>query len=133
VSHVTVVLAVARLGWMALSSSAFAQGSINVGRKDAHVLMSSFYLHILPTLVTVFVQFVDLMLVFYTPLDGFCKGKDLLQLFCFLSTYCAMDHEKNVQLCVACINMMHGSYGRHYERHCSHMDDLLYPKTTMLM
>jgi hypothetical protein len=53
----------APLGWMALSSLALAQGSIHVGRKDAYVLMSSFHLHVLPCLVMVFAQFVDLMLV----------------------------------------------------------------------
>jgi hypothetical protein len=44
-----------------------------------------------------------------------------------------MDHEKNVQSCVACIIMMHGSYGEMYESHCPHMDNPLDAKTTMLI
>jgi hypothetical protein len=44
-----------------------------------------------------------------------------------------MDHEKNVQSCVAPINMMHGSYGGTYESQCPHMDDPVDPKTTMLI
>jgi hypothetical protein len=44
-----------------------------------------------------------------------------------------MDHEKNVQSCVARINMMHGSYGETYEGQCPHMDDPVDPKTTMLI
>ncbi len=56
-----VVLAVALLGWMVLSSSALAQGSIHVGGKDAYMLMSSFHLHVLPNLVMVFAQFVNLL------------------------------------------------------------------------
>jgi hypothetical protein len=49
---------------MVLSSSALAQGSIHVGRKDANMFMSSFHQEALPNLVTIFAQFVNLMLVF---------------------------------------------------------------------
>jgi hypothetical protein len=66
-------------------------------------------------------------------LDGFCKGKDFLQLFCLLSAYCTMDHEKNVQSCLARINMMHGSYEGTYESQCPHMDDPVGTKTTILI
>jgi hypothetical protein len=66
-------------------------------------------------------------------LDGFCKGKDFLQLFCLLTAYCTMDHEKNLQLCVVRINMNHGFYGGTYESHCPQMDDPVGPKTIMLI
>jgi hypothetical protein len=66
-------------------------------------------------------------------LDGFCEGKDFLQLFCLLSAYPTMDHKNNVQLCVARINMMHGSYGGTYESQCPHMDEPVGLKTTMLI
>ncbi len=65
--------------------------------------------------------------------DGFCKGKEFLQLFCLLSAYPTMDHEKNVQSCMAGINMLHGSYGGIYESQCPHMDDPVDLKTTMLI
>jgi hypothetical protein len=59
---VHVALAVALLSWMVLSSLALAQGSIHIGRKDAHVLMPSFCQHVLPSFVMVFDHFVNLVL-----------------------------------------------------------------------
>jgi hypothetical protein len=67
-------------------------------------------------------------------LDGFCEGKDFLQVFRLLSTFRTLDHNKNVQSCLARINAMHGSYGGTYQKsQCPHMDDPLDPKTTMLI
>jgi hypothetical protein len=43
-----------------------------------------------------------------------------------------MDHEKNAQSCMSCIDMMHGSYEGTYESHSPHMNDPVDPKTTIL-
>ncbi len=43
-----------------------------------------------------------------------------------------MDDKQNVQLCVVCINLMHGSYRGTYKGHWPHMDDAVDPKTTIL-
>jgi hypothetical protein len=65
--------------------------------------------------------------------DGFWEGKDFLHLFFQLSTYCTMDHEKNVQSCIAHIKLMHGFYWGTYESHCPYRDDHVDLKTTMLI
>jgi hypothetical protein len=81
--------------------------------------MSSFHLHILPNLVMVFAQFVDLMLVcLHQRWMVSVKGRTSSTYFCLLSANHTMDHEKNVPLCMARINMMHYSYRGTYESQC---------------
>jgi len=61
-------------------------------------------------------------------LDGFCEGKDFLQVFRLLSTFRTLDHNKNVQSCLARINATHCFYGGTYQKsQCPHMDDPLDP------
>jgi hypothetical protein len=67
-------------------------------------------------------------------LDGFCdEHKDFLQLHRLLSAYSTVDHVKNAQSCVNCVNVLRGTYGGTYENQCPHTNDLLDPKSVILI
>ena len=68
-------------------------------------------------------------------LDGFCEGKDFLQVFRLLSAFRTTDHVENVQSCLARVYAANGfTFGGTYTKsQLPHMDDPLDPKTTMLI
>jgi hypothetical protein len=67
-------------------------------------------------------------------LDGFCDGhKDFLQLHRLLSAYSTVDHVKNAQSCVNRVHALRGTYGGTYETQCPHTNDLLDPKSVILI
>ncbi len=67
-------------------------------------------------------------------LDGFCDGhKDFLQLYRLLSTFSRVDHVKNAQSCVNCVNTHRGTYGGTYENYTSFSTGLQDPKSLILI
>ncbi len=67
-------------------------------------------------------------------LDGFCDGhKDFLQLYRLMSTYSTVDHVKNAQSCVNCVNTLCGTFGGTFENQCSFSTGSLDPKFLILI
>ncbi len=90
------------LGWMVLSSLALAQESIHIERRDSCVLISSFHLHVLPSMVPVFAQFVDLMLACLNQhWMAFVKGRISLSYFTYYP-HSAQWMTSRMSSCVLC-------------------------------
>jgi len=69
-------------------------------------------------------------------LDGFCDGhKDFLQLYRYrlVSTFSTVDHVKNAQSCVNCVNKHRGTYGGTYENRTSFSTGWQDPKSLILI
>ncbi len=69
-------------------------------------------------------------------LDGFCDGsKDSLKLSCLLSRFHSVNHSKNAQECLDCINATRGTFGGPYRNENSgpHINVPLDPRQLMLI
>ena len=105
-----------KIGWHFLPK-ACVQDNTLVGREGDCVLINSFHLHVFLNLDKACAQFADLMLVFINQhwMD-FVMYTKISSNYRLLSTFSTVNHVKNAQSCVNCVNAHRGTYGGTYER-----------------
>jgi len=84
------------------------------------VLINSFHLHVFQNLAKACAQDAGLMLVFlHQHWMDFVMGTKISSNYRLLSTFSTVDHVKNAQSCVNCVNTHCGTYGGTYENRTS--------------